>query len=66
VANNTIRLALDGQTYLTYLQQSFALGGRSELYALHADASAVKVADSEQGEFWFMGRVRRAGPEALE
>jgi hypothetical protein len=63
VANNTIRLALDGQTYL---QQSFELGGRSELYALNADASAVKVAESEQGEFWFMGRVRRAVPRPLE
>jgi len=56
VANNTIRLALDGQTYL---QQSFELGGRSELYALFADGSAVKVAENEPGEFWFMGRVRR-------
>jgi hypothetical protein len=56
VANNTIRLALDGQTYL---QQSFDLGGRAELYALHADGSAIEVAETSQGEFWFMGRVRR-------
>jgi hypothetical protein len=56
-ANNTIRLALDGQTYL---QQVFELGGRSELYALNADGSATKVAQNERGEFWFMGRVRRA------
>jgi hypothetical protein len=59
-ANNTIRLALDGQTYL---QQSFDLGGRSELYALHADGSAVEVAETSPGEFWFMGRVRRPALE---
>jgi hypothetical protein len=56
VANNTIRLALDGQTYL---QQSFELGGRSELYALNADGSALMVAENEPGEFWFLGRVNR-------
>jgi hypothetical protein len=61
VANNTIRLELDGQTYL---QQTFELAGKSELYALHADASAEKVADTQRGEFSFLGRVRRAGSGA--
>lgn len=60
VANNTIRLALDGQTYL---QQSFDLGGRAELFALHADGSATEVAETSLGEFWFMGRVRRPALE---
>jgi hypothetical protein len=60
VANNTIRLALDGQTYL---QQSFELGGRAELFALYADGSAAKVAENEAGEFWFMGRVGRPALE---
>lgn len=57
VANNTLRMQLDGQTYL---QQSFELGGRAELYALSPDGSALKVAENDRGEFWFLGRVRRA------
>jgi hypothetical protein len=57
VANNTLRLQLDGQTYL---QQSYELGGRAELYALNADGSALKVAENGRGEFWFMGRVGRS------
>ena len=57
VANNTIRLALDGQTYL---QRSFDMFGNSALFALHEDGSAEQVAETERGEFWFLGRVRRA------
>jgi hypothetical protein len=61
VANNTIRLELDGQTYL---QQTFELAGKAELYALHEDASAEKVAETERGDFWFLGRVRSAAAAA--
>ncbi|MEY4547569.1 MAG: hypothetical protein RL685_3764 [Pseudomonadota bacterium] len=63
VANNTVRLAIDDQTYL---QQSFDLGGRAELFALNTDGSAVKVAENHRGEFWFLGRVRRAAAVASE
>jgi hypothetical protein len=55
IANNTIRLTLDGTTYLQRMSED---GGRAELYALHADATAEKVAETTRGAFWFLGRVR--------
>lgn len=57
VTNNTLRLRLDGKTYL---QKSFPDTGRSELYVLGDDAEATQVAVSGIGEFWFLGRVQRA------
>ena len=57
VANNTIELRLDGQTYLERAQQATA-AGLHELYVLRDDGSAEKVAEAG-GDFWFLGRVRR-------
>lgn len=55
-AYNTLRLRVDGKTYL----QRFTDGiQRSELYLLNEDASAEKVAETTQGDFWFLGRVTR-------
>lgn len=54
LANNTLRLKLDGRTYL---QRPLADGGRAELYVLGDDATAKKVAETMRGEFWFLGRV---------
>jgi hypothetical protein len=56
VANNTLRIRLDGRTYMQRLLDG---GGRAELYALGDDASAEKVAETNNGEFWFLGRVSR-------
>ncbi|HTU62218.1 MAG TPA: hypothetical protein VMF89_27355, partial [Polyangiales bacterium] len=57
VPSSTIRLELDGTTYL---QRTLEDEGRSELFKLNEDASAEKVAASSSGEFWFLGRVTRA------
>jgi hypothetical protein len=54
LAANTLRLKLDGRTYL---QRPLQHAGRTELYVLRDDASAEKVAETEGGEFWFLGRV---------
>lgn len=55
-AYNTLRLKVDGKTYL----QRFTDGiQRAELYLLNEDASAEKVAETTQGDFWFLGRVTR-------
>lgn len=52
--NDTIRLSLDGETYLQRWDET---GERASLYLLGSDASASKVADTESGGFWFLGRV---------
>ena len=54
-AYNTLRLELDEQNYL---QRVLSDQGGAELFALHDDASAEKVAATTAGEFWFLGRVR--------
>lgn len=53
--NDTIRLALDGETYLQRWKSS---GESAELYLLRDDARAEKVAETDNGGFWFLGRVR--------
>jgi hypothetical protein len=56
-AYNTLRLKVDGQNYLQRVLSDQSGAG---LYALHDDASAEKVAETTAGEFWFLGRVKRA------
>jgi hypothetical protein len=54
---NTLRLRLDGDTYV----QRFVDGvERAELYLLNPNASAEKVAETTLGDFWFLGRVTPA------
>jgi hypothetical protein len=57
VANNTIELRVDGQTYLERALRATS-AGLHELYALRDDGTADKVAEAD-GDFWFLGRVTR-------
>jgi len=56
---NTLRFNIDGKTYLQRLVDDIQ---RSELYLLNDDATARKVAQTAQGDFWFLGRVVRPKP----
>lgn len=53
-AYNTLRFRVDGKTYVQRLVDDL---GRAELYLLKEDASAEKIAETPQGDFWFLGRV---------
>jgi len=51
---NTLRFHVDGKTYVQRLVDDI---GRAELYQLREDATAEKIAETEQGDFWFLGRI---------